>query len=72
MKHPQWRTRGATPTTTEDALVDCPVCTGLHGGTGCPDCEDGLVSPEEAKRLKMILDAQDTEKIGSECPPLGG
>jgi len=64
MKHPNWRTRGATPTTTEDALVDCPVCAHLNGGTGCADCNDGLVSVKEAKRLRMILDTYTTEKIG--------
>jgi len=66
MRHPQRpKTRGATPTTTEDRLLDCPICSGLQGGVGCPDCDGtGRVSVETHDRLKRLLDTHDTQKVG--------
>jgi hypothetical protein len=58
----QFKKRGARAHTTSDALVDCPVCSDLHGGVECPDCEGGKVSPSRADVLRRMPD--DSQKIG--------
>jgi hypothetical protein len=57
------RPRGAEALTSDEVEVRCPSCKGVIG-IPCTRCEDGTVSPKEAKRIKMQQEAKDTAKIG--------
>lgn len=63
MKHPNWKTRGATPTPSTEAFVECPVCSGQLSEY-CDHCENGQVTPEQEQALELAQESRSTPKVG--------